>query len=375
MTGIATTIQGTPHASRLQVSCVVPADYSELAAFLASFPDDETGSAGAWLDRMRAWWDLNPAFEDSMARGWVLRYDDRIVGFFGSIPRRFRLGGRETTVFASTTWRVLPEYRGTSMALKRRQMDEQQGTLHFSTTPRSEVVRLLELLGYTRLPRETGWEEHSIVILNFRNILRARLRSVFAGGLLAAVLAPVLGAYQYWRLRRLRSSAHDRVREVSKADTQFDELWDRTKTLYENTNVRAAADLDWYCVSAKGMEKKLLGYYEDCRLRGYLIFLARHARGATCFECVDLWIEPGDDYEAIFSALVEKGRRIARTGGADRLELPHFDARARDACRRQGLIARQAGSRPEYFRGPPGLMTGITPSNSYFVLAQGDYGL
>ena len=107
MTGIATTIQGTPHASRLQVTCVVPADYAELAAFLASFPDDETGSADAWLDRMRAWWDLNPAFEDSMARGWVLRYDDRIVGFFGSIPRRFRLGGRETTVFASTTWRGL----------------------------------------------------------------------------------------------------------------------------------------------------------------------------------------------------------------------------------------------------------------------------
>ncbi len=109
-------------------------------------------------------------------RGWLLREQGEIVGFLGTIPWKFQLGGHETTVFAGTTWRVLPEYRGMSIALKRRQMDEHEDVLHFSTTPRAEVERLLTLLGYEPMRSGEGDETHSVIILDFEKLLRAKLK-------------------------------------------------------------------------------------------------------------------------------------------------------------------------------------------------------
>ncbi len=40
------------------------------------------------------WWDLNPAYDDAFTRGWLLREQGEIVGFLGSIPWKFQLGGQ-----------------------------------------------------------------------------------------------------------------------------------------------------------------------------------------------------------------------------------------------------------------------------------------
>ena len=60
-----------------EVSRVSEADYAALSSFLADFPEDESGSADAWLRRMRTWWDLNPAYDDALTRGWLLREQGR----------------------------------------------------------------------------------------------------------------------------------------------------------------------------------------------------------------------------------------------------------------------------------------------------------
>ncbi len=229
-----------------EVSRVSLTDYAALSAFLAAFPGDEAGSEGAWLRRLQAWWDRNPAFHDDHARGWLLREKDQIVGFLGSIPWKFQLGGRETTVFAGTTWRVLPEHRGMSFALKRRQMDEQGEALHFSTTPREEVQRLLTRLGYAPMRDGEGEEPHSAILLNFGKLLRLKLKGRPAAAALAERAAPVFAALQAMRLRRLRRADHDKVRELDRADEAFDELWRRTRHRYPTTHVRSAAAINWY---------------------------------------------------------------------------------------------------------------------------------
>jgi hypothetical protein len=358
-----------------EVSNVFPEDYAELAEFLATFPGDETRSAESWLNRLRAWWDLNPAYVDSFARGWLLRESGRIVGFFGSIPWKFQLGRNETTVFAGTTWRVLPEYRGMSMALKRRQMDEHRDVLHFSTTPRKEVVRMLELLGYKEICRGPGNGDHSAIILNFEKVLRIKLQSAFLSTMLAKCLAPVLGVIQSFRIRNLKHCEHDKVREVVRADEAFDDLWNRTRMKYSNTNVRTAEAINWYCFSTKEIKKKLFGYYEGSKLCGYMVFLSTEMRGMKFFECVDLWIEPKGGQGEVLGALVERARRCAKQGSFDRVFLPHFDCQTAASYSRLGLPRMRARKRPEFFKGPRQLMEKITPANSYFVLAQGDYGL
>ncbi|MEX2122647.1 MAG: hypothetical protein WD795_02060 [Woeseia sp.] len=354
---------------------VSPEDYAELAVFLAAFPDDESRSAESWLDRMQAWWDLNPAYVDSFARGWVLRDGGKIVGFFGSIPWKFQSGGNETTVFAGTTWRVLPEFRGMSMALKRREMDEHRDVLHFSTTPRAEVARMLEVLGYEPIRRDPDDGSHSAIIVNFEKVLRIKLQNVFPGKALAKCLAPVVSAIQSFRIRRLEDYGQGKVRELTSAGEAFDDLWNRTRMKYPNTNVRTADAINWYCFSSKGIQKKLLGYFEGDKLAGYMVCMSSEMRGMKFYECVDLWIERAGGRAEVLGALVARARQCAERDSCDRVFLPHFNRETAASYNRLGLPAMRALKRPEFYKGPRRLMQQITTGNSYFVLAQGDYGL
>lgn len=358
-----------------EVASVSEADYAELASFLAAFPDDESASAESWLSRMRAWWDLNPAYVDALTRGWMLRENGRIVGFLGSIPWRFRLGGNDTTVFAGTTWRVLPEFRGMSIVLKRRQMDEHRDVLHFSTTPRPEVARILKLMEYERIRRGTGTETHTAILLNFEKILRIKFRNSAWNKAIARSLAPPLRAYQSIRMRRLKHHAHENVRELESAGEAFDDLWDRTRARYPSTNVRTAEAVNWYCFSSTEFEKKLFGYFEGEKLTGYIVFLSTERRGMKFFECVDLWIEPASGRDEVLGALIEKGRQSAERGSFDRIHLPHFNRETAASYRNLGLLEMNGRRKPGFYKGPRQMMDQLKPPNSYFVLAQGDYGL
>jgi hypothetical protein len=193
--------------------------------------------------------------------------------------------------------------------------------------------------------------------------------------MLAKVLAPVFGVIQSFRTRKLKHYKHDRVREVARADGAFDELWNRTRMKYSNTNVRTSEAINWYCFSTKEIKKTLFGYYEGGKLCGYMVFLSTEMRGMKFFECVDLWIEPKGGQGEVLGALVERARRCAELDSFDRVFLPHFDRQTAASYSRLGLPRMRARKRPEFFKGPRQLMEKITPANSYFVLAQGDYGL
>lgn len=358
-----------------EVSKVSLTDYAALSAFLADFPDDETGSAGAWLERMRTWWDLNPAYEETISRGWLLRDQGGIVGFLGSIPWKFQLGGTPATVLAGTTWRVLPEHRGMSFALKRRQMDEQQGALHFSTTPRPEVARLLLKLGYTPMRGGPEDETHSVFMLNVEKFLQLKLDGKPWARAVAQCAAPALKSLQHLRSRRLRRCASAMVRELDRADAEFDDLWERTRARYPSTHVRTADAVNWYCFATPGLRKLLLGCFDGGRLSGFVVLQVAARRGLRILECVDVWIEPGPRREAILGALAEKARQCAERESCDLLYLPHFDRAMAATYRRLGLLQRIGPRRPGYYAGPSALMDQLKPGNSYLVLAEGDYGL
>jgi GNAT superfamily N-acetyltransferase len=358
-----------------EVCRVSEADYAELSAFLAAFPDDESGSAKSWLRRMHCWWDLNPAFDDAFSRGWVLREHGAIVGFLGAIPWRFQLGGRETTVFGGTTWRVLPEYRGLSIALKRRQMKEHGDVLHLSTTPAADVERLLRRLGYAPMRDTADVEFHSDIVLNFEKVLRAKLNGRPSAGIVAKQAAKPLSVIQSLRTRGLHRCAHQNVRKLERADERFDDLWERTKDRFPSTHVRTAEAVNWYCFGSPEFEKTLFGYFEGERLAGWIVFLSTERRGMRFFECVDLWTEPGSRRDEIIGALVEKARRYAERRSFDRLYLPHFDGRTEAIYRRLGLLRISGPPRPGLYLGPRELMRKLKPADSYLVLGEGDYGL
>jgi len=357
------------------VSVLRSEEYDELATFMAGFPGVRPRSAIDWQSRLRTWWDLNPAYEPAFPKGWVLREDGRIAGFFGSIPLRMQLGGEETTAFAATSWRVLPEHRGKSLTLKLRQLAAHKEQLHFSTTPRDDLVPLLQKLGYQRIERGETADTQSVVLLDCEKFLRFRFGDGAIGAVGAAIGAPILDAVQSFRTKRLGVARGDEVRELSSADAAFDDLWRRTRSRFANTNVRTAAMVNWYCFAMQPVDKKLLAYFERDRLLGYMVLLLKEEPTRRLMECVDVWIDPAAGEARVLAGLVAEGAASARRGGFERVLFPHFDARTARLYGELGLLRGPAWAKREYVKGPRPLLDGLTPDRTYFVRAQGDYGL
>jgi hypothetical protein len=352
----------------MEMVVVGPADYQELAAFMSNFPDVKARTVEAWIGRFRAWWDLNPAYQASFARGWALRHDGRVVGFFGSLPLKLQVAGNEATVFGATSWRVLPEGRGKSLSLKMKQLEEHKDTLHFSTTPREDLIPLLKRLGYRQIARGAGTDAQSQYIIDGARFWRGRLHPVLTG-----VAGLALSVYQALRTSALRARAD--VRELTAADAAFDDLWARTKTRFATTNIRTAAMLNWYCFAMQPADKKLLGFYEGGRLLGYMVIRLKEDVDRRMMECVDLWLDPAADERRVLAGLVGKAVDTARQAGHERVLFPHFDERTAKLFGELGLLQGPAWTKREYVKGPKELLDGITVENSYFVRAQGDYGM
>lgn len=355
-----------------EVFVVKPVDYDQLAEFLRDFPGFQQRTKEFWVDRLRYWWELNPAFSESFSRGWILRNNDQIVGFFGSIPLKLLLSGKETTVFAGTTWRVLPSFRGMSMALKSRQMEEHKEVLHMSARTRQEVIPLLKLLRYQPIHRSSN--QQSMLIVDFSPVLRAKFKKL-GGTALAKILAPGPWMLQAFRTRRIKQLADHKVKIVDKADASFDALWERTRNCYANTNVRSAAVINWYCFGIDELKKTLLGYYEGNQLLGYMMLVRDESPAVKALDCLDLWLDPEGPVEKVLASLVAKAADYAKENGLDRVVFAHFNEHLALLYSKLGLIQRPVWKQNEFFKGPAHIVENIRPENSYFVVAQGDVGL
>lgn len=352
----------------METVVVRPEDYQELAVFMSAFPDVKARSVEAWIARFRSWWDLNPAYEPSFARGWALRHEGRVVGFFGSLPLKLQLLGAETTVFGATSWRVLPEGRGKSLGLKMKQLDEHKTSLHFSTTPREDLIPLLKRLGYRQIERGPGTDAQSQYIIDGGKFWRGRLHPALTG------LAGIgLSIYQALRTSALRAASD--VRELTRADASFDALWARTRSRFATTNIRTAAQLNWYCFAMQPADKRLLASYDGDRLLGYMVIRLKEDPDRRMMECVDVWLDPSADERGVLAGLVAKAVDSAREAGHERVLFPHFDARTARLYGELGLLQGPAWTKREYVKGPREVLDAITVDSSYFVKAQGDYGM
>ena len=86
------------------------------------------------------------------------------------------------------------------------------------------------------------------------------------------VLSPAMGGvlvgYEIGRQLKVETIFAER------ADGLFDELWDSTKTKFQNTNVRTAKVINWYC-SCNGVGNNILfGCYLNNKLLGYMLCMS-----------------------------------------------------------------------------------------------------
>jgi hypothetical protein len=352
-------------------------DYPGIAQFHSTWFSQQDEPA-FWRRQFRFWWDDNPAWTGGVKRGWILVNEGTVVGFIGNIPTRFQYMGRETTVFNMTTWKVLPAFRAHSISLIAVLVEYAKETLLFNTTPTSPVARILESLQFKRVPRAS--EGLSVVVVDVRRYLRANCGQKFlVSPLLRAATHPILVLYQRLRHRRMVYDRRYPVQTATSADGSFDDLWERTKTLYPNTNLRNADTLGWWCFNPAGPGLKLFCCRREDRLVGFMVLSIRDRR---CLECLDLWYDPA--HRAAYGNLLIAACRYAGENGLETVVIPNFNPVIERVNRGFGLLQMKKGKGKfqirygwgtQYYRHGPAAGGVLTADNSYFTSLQGDAGL
>jgi hypothetical protein len=343
---------------------VSSSDYDPLASFLAGFPDEPRNTA-FYLESFGIWWDANPAFQDGVPRGWVITDNERVVGFLGNIPTFFQLNGRQIVAFSATTWRVLPDYRSQSLSLYYRLIASAKRTVLFDTTAADDGIRIREALKFQLMPRQSF--DTGVGILRFDRVVGHKI----GDGRVARALAIPLKLYQLWRRSRA-SDSEVRVERLTCAGSDFDRLWEETKGVYEHTNVRSAAAINWLCFTSTSPEKILLAGYKADRLCGYVICSQRPYGTLSMLECLDLWINPRDSglVKILAEAALDHGQKM----GCDFVAFPYFNRSLQEDLSDLGLFQWKSELRRDFIKVNPEVGNSVKERSAYFVGAQGDYG-
>jgi hypothetical protein len=351
------------------IQIVDPSIYDALALFLST-SEIPVEPVELYHQRFRLWWEENPAFQPEMKRGWVLSEPDKIVGFVGNIPSSLQLAGKAVTAFSASTWRVLPEYRNQTMGLIFQWMALGKSAILFATTPTLDVVKILQASKFRLLPPAEN-RNASVLALNSRKVIASVGGDTGLAEFAALLGSPVADQVQKFLARKLHAADPAPVRRFCTADALFDDLWERTKNSHQNTNVRSSAWINWYCFQPPNAGKLLLGYVEKDKLQGYVICQPKKHDKLKLMECVDFWSDSNPPQ--VLPSLLHAVERFANTEGYDMVMFPHFNQAYGAELEKVGLLTREVKIKTNYFKAPVGV--DINEGNSYFVSAEGDYGL
>jgi hypothetical protein len=337
---------------------VTSADQGALCAMLSAFPW-EGMTPMPWPERLRHWWDDNPAFDESWERGWVLEEGDQLVGFFGSVPRRVAYEGNVALSANATTWWVAPEHRKLSLQLLAR-FTGQKARGHFNNTGSETTNKLMKAFGYGPFPGE-GWTRESFLIVDPARMAAAKIRqqgqqrSIPGAGLvarLAEALSPVGTRVQELRLPAVKGP-YTWI-DLRRPDERFDVLAARMRARYRYTAERDRASLDWYLRGEAPERKVLIACLRGDALAGHATFLQRESGTMAelpLLDCIDLARD--EDDPALLATLLAGAAEVARRRAIPLVVLRHFDDFLAHNYRDFGLFGRVGPPRRDYVKLPP----------------------
>jgi hypothetical protein len=356
-------------AARVRVAGA--ADHAALSRFLESFPWQGLGDR-SWADRLRHFWEDNPAFDATWERGWIVEAEDQIVGFLGSVPRRVLLNGKRALSANATSWWVAPEYRRHSLQ-QLAHFIKQKAACHFNTTPSPTVLELIEAFRLTPFPGQAWLRESLLFIepqLYLSHRLYARIPALPAKSIFDRLTRPLARGAS--ALQRLRFPSRRRYRweALSRADDRFAELSLQLGNRHRLTAERDPASLNWLLSGERAQDKQLIACVEGTRLVGYALLVERDSGGTpglTVLDCIDL--ARANDDPAVVATLLDGIMATGRARSVALAVLRHYDEALAATLRRLGLIARGGPPRREHVSLPKGL----DPQDTYLTQLHGDY--
>jgi GNAT superfamily N-acetyltransferase len=166
---------------------VAEADFESLSRFVALIFNREPSLVRSWFE---FWWRLNPLWNETIPRGWLVRSHNReIIAFTSNIPLPYMIGGQRGVCYATGAVGVHPDWRGRGIAkLVARSFSEQKTPdLLVGCESGPEAFRLWQSVGMTSMP--LAWPDFCPrVIASHQNWIKAgalqhRVPSLIANGI------------------------------------------------------------------------------------------------------------------------------------------------------------------------------------------------
>ena len=336
------TVPDADIGSTWAISRIALGDAEAIAVYYAGF-ENEKRPVSFWRERLRLWWQANPAFASDWHPGVKMTVGNQIVGVLCALPIRVLHDGRQVTGAALTSWRVDKEYRSGSIAMFEAAIEAHATRPLFDTTPTPSVIRLLNYYGFDR-PRDAFPASKLIA-----NPLRLLARLIKA--------API-------RLDKTHFFVNDKPVSADEASALVDSLWQRSISSTGTMGVKDGAYFRWYCHEGRTNGRFGVAITDAQGVATGMAVVLDMGDGVAWM--VDMWCDFID--VAAIKKLISTARRHASRLGFHCLWVPHVSPTVANAC---GI----GGPRPlpvsAFFKIPGGMPS---PETSYWTIAVGDFG-
>jgi GNAT superfamily N-acetyltransferase len=245
---------------------------------------------------------------------YIVEDEDRIVGHFADIPRRFSVQGKMVLGTLSLDLMVHPHYwrKGIFEAMGRygaQRVKGESGLFLFAFPIRPETIRGLKKIGW----KEVAKLPVLVYPIKFSGIFNRYLRfaplSLLAGGVAK------LFYFLFIEVKRRRKRGDIEIEKVGTLDDLFDRFWQRTLSLHPIVGVRNRNYLTWRYLQHPTRNYIIYRARKNGEMKGYMVLRKVDLLNFNSAVIVDLLALD----EGTLSALVERGIQHSRQEGADLL--------------------------------------------------------
>ncbi len=309
---------------------VTDADLPYLSDSLPRLWSHFQASKDTWLRRFEIWWARNPALTPEMPKGWMLLEDEKLVGFIGNVPVKFRIAGEEKIAVASVNWYVDPSVRGlNSLKLFMNFLKQKHASLFLFNTRKKELEEILTKFKFEKyiLPRS---QREYFYLLDRRLFDKDVLVSLFYGRFtqvgdylgVATRLGKLLVAFLYQKpFLPSRDSGEEYTTSLcTECDDSFTQAWESGQNPCGLTLSHDTATLNWlYFASVPPNNRVVI----QCRrtfdqgLAGYMVFdiTRKGLSRAGVMELKEVCIPDADAHiqELLISYAIQTGKQNGAT--------------------------------------------------------------
>ncbi|HYA93524.1 MAG TPA: GNAT family N-acetyltransferase [Thermodesulfobacteriota bacterium] len=251
---------------------------------------------------------------DGKALIYVVEEEDKVIGHFADLPRRFSLHGKEVRGTLSVDLMVHPDYRrrGIFEAMGRyaiQRVRNENGLFMMSFPIRRETVQGFKKIGWeevVELPVLVYPIKLSGVVNRYLHFLPV---SFLVGGVVRCFYFLLYGR------KKIKGVEGIEIEEAGLFDQQFDAFWQKASSLHPFMGVRNQNYLSWRYFRHPTRNYTILRAKKSGEMKGYIVLRKVELLNFNSAVIVDLLALD----EATLTALVEKGIQHSRQEGADLL--------------------------------------------------------